>query len=121
MLAPLGCFLLIMVITCTMILLICWVRDTYGRDVETGRFLPADWEFPIHAFARFSVRANARRSALRFPAPKLPEKGGIRGRHDLDAAYRAPTEWRLQGAVRQSRRFYRLPDFGGGRGCGPRP
>jgi hypothetical protein len=67
MLAPLGFFALIMLSTCTMILLICWAYDTDRAKIEAGRSQPADLEFAVHS--------HARRSHSRFPAPRLPERG----------------------------------------------
>jgi hypothetical protein len=34
MLAPLAVFLVIMLITCTLTLLICWAHDTHGAEIE---------------------------------------------------------------------------------------
>jgi hypothetical protein len=45
MLAPLGFFLLNMVITCTTVLLICWAHDTNRAKIEAGQSRPADLEF----------------------------------------------------------------------------
>ena len=45
MLAPLGFSLLNMLITCAIILLICWAHDTHGAAMEAGRSRPADSEF----------------------------------------------------------------------------
>jgi hypothetical protein len=45
MLAPLGFYLLIMLIACKMILLICWAYDTARAEIEAGRSRPADSEF----------------------------------------------------------------------------
>ena len=48
MLAPLAVFLAIMVITCTVILLICWVCDNDGTERETEPSRPAVLEVPVH-------------------------------------------------------------------------
>jgi hypothetical protein len=45
MLAPLGFYALSMVVTCAVILLACWVHDTYRAAIEAGRSRPADLEF----------------------------------------------------------------------------
>jgi hypothetical protein len=45
MLATLGFSLLNMLITCTMVLLICWVFDTDRADIEADRSRPADLAF----------------------------------------------------------------------------
>jgi hypothetical protein len=47
MLAPLGFFLLYMVIVLSMVLLICWAYDTDRAGVEAGRTRPADSEFGL--------------------------------------------------------------------------
>jgi hypothetical protein len=44
MLAPLGFFLLNMVITCTMVLMICWAHDTSSAQIEASRSRPVDLE-----------------------------------------------------------------------------
>ena len=45
MLAPLGFYLLALVIACTMFLLVCWAFDTAEAETETGRPRPADSGF----------------------------------------------------------------------------
>jgi hypothetical protein len=45
MLAPLGFFLLNMVITCTMVLLICWAHDNNTAKIEPRQSRPADLGF----------------------------------------------------------------------------
>jgi hypothetical protein len=47
MLVPLGFYLLIMLIACTMILLICWAYDTASAAIEAGRSRPEDSEFVL--------------------------------------------------------------------------
>jgi hypothetical protein len=51
MLAPLGFFLLNMVITCTMVLLICWAQDTNRAEIEPRQSHPADLEFARHSIS----------------------------------------------------------------------
>ena len=43
--APLGFAMLSMLVACTLILLICWVHDTYRAAIEAGRSRPVDLEF----------------------------------------------------------------------------
>ncbi len=45
MLATLGFSLLNMLITCTIVLLICWVYDTEKAEIEADRSCPADLAF----------------------------------------------------------------------------
>jgi hypothetical protein len=47
MLAPLGFYLLMTLIECTMILLLCWAYDTARAEIEAGRSRPADSEFVL--------------------------------------------------------------------------
>jgi hypothetical protein len=46
MLAPLAVFLLILLITCTLALLICWAYDHDGAEIDAGPSRPAILEFP---------------------------------------------------------------------------
>ena len=52
MLEPLGLFLTILLIACTVTLLICWVYDTHRAKVEAGRSRQAVLEFPVHHHKR---------------------------------------------------------------------
>jgi hypothetical protein len=72
MLAPLGFFLLNMLAACTLFLLIAWVLDADRTASPPERLGPVILEFP--------ARPHRRRSHLRLPAPRLPERRGVRGR-----------------------------------------
>jgi hypothetical protein len=113
MLVPLGLYLLIMLITCTMILLICWAYDTERAEIEAGRSDPADLEFP--------VRPNARRSHIRFPAPRLPERGrrSLLLRPRLNSSNGRPMACSMAGGV--ASRFHLVPDLEDGHRRHPRP
>jgi hypothetical protein len=51
MLAPLGFFLLYMLIALSMVLLLCWAYDTDRAEVEAGRSRLADSEFGLDPIA----------------------------------------------------------------------
>ncbi len=48
MLAPLAIFLATLLVTCTLVLVICWVFENDGVEGETGPSRPAVLEFPVH-------------------------------------------------------------------------
>ena len=52
MLAHLAVFLLIMLITCTLTLLICWAYDNDGVEIDAGRARPAVLAFPDRSHKR---------------------------------------------------------------------
>jgi hypothetical protein len=66
MLAPLGFYLLMMLIACTTILVICWVDDTIRAETKAGRSRPANFGSPVHH--------HGRKSHVRISAPVVREK-----------------------------------------------
>jgi hypothetical protein len=52
MLAPLGLYLVIMLITCTMSLLICWAYDNDSAEIRATRSRPADPESVFDSILR---------------------------------------------------------------------
>jgi hypothetical protein len=103
MLTPLGFYLSIMVFTCALILLISWVYDTYGAAIVSGRSRPADLEFPI--------RTHTRRFDDTRPAPRRPERLGVRGRLDGGLSPRTTAQWRLERGTRVASLFEERPDL----------
>ncbi len=59
MLAHLAVFLLILLITCSVTLLICWAYDNDGSEIEAGPSRPAVLEFPVHRHKRRFPRVCA--------------------------------------------------------------
>src|SRR5271167_3811062 len=75
MLAPLGFYALSMVITCTIILLGCWVHDTYRAAIEAGRSRPADLEFAGSSSRKpISYQIGRHFRQARRPLAKIPAK-----------------------------------------------
>jgi hypothetical protein len=70
MLAPMAVFLLVLLITCTIALLICWAYDNDGVENEAARPRPVVLKFPVH---------RHRNRLPRF-GPTLPYPPGGRGR-----------------------------------------
>ena len=103
MLAPLGFYMLIMVIACTTILLLSWARDTYTAETEADLSRSADLKFPVHP--------RARRFDVTFSATRLPERGGVRGRLFRGSTARKAAQRRLERGTRLASRFYELPDL----------
>ena len=67
MLAPLGVYLLTMLIACTLALLICWAYDAYTAEIETPQAIPVVLRFPVYS--------RQRRLHFRRPAPRLLNLG----------------------------------------------
>jgi hypothetical protein len=102
MLAPLGLYLLAMLIMCAMVLLICWAYDSYRAEIEAGPSRRGDLKFP--------AQPHARKFNVAFPAPRLPEQGGISGRLDRGSTPRTPARWRLERGAGVVSRFRVLPN-----------
>src|ERR1700677_679057 len=60
MLASLAIFLAAMLITCTLILLISWVCDHSGTEIEVGPSRPAVAELPVDHLKKRFPRVSAR-------------------------------------------------------------
>ena len=65
MLTPLAINMLIMLITCALILLICWVFDTDRAEIEAGHSHPAP-ETATKSASAYRVGRAARREAHEF-------------------------------------------------------
>jgi hypothetical protein len=65
MLAPLGVYLLTMLIACTLALLICWACDAHTAEIDNLRSLPV--------VLKFTVYSRRRSPHFRRPAPRLLE------------------------------------------------
>jgi hypothetical protein len=86
MLAPLGFYLVIILIACTTILLLCWVYDTARAEVEARRSRPADSKFVFDSTPFAGTRASsAASSRIRFEAA-TPTRGRRRLRKSLPPA-----------------------------------
>jgi hypothetical protein len=96
MLAHLALYLTIMLSGCTMMLLICWVHDTVGAEIEARRSRPAVLEF--------HVDHHAIRSHLRFRLPTLsgPRRRALPQRESVRELGVAPKP------MRRNRRGLRL-------------
>jgi hypothetical protein len=103
MLTPLEFYLSIMVLTCTLDLLISWVYNTYVAVIVAGRSRPADLKFEIHI--------HARRFDDTGPAPRRPERLGVRGRLDRGLTPRTTARWRIERGTRVANRFHELRDL----------
>jgi hypothetical protein len=80
MLAPLGFYLLIILIASTLILQIRWAHDTDRAEIEAGWPRLANFEFPVHRHTRtFHVQLPAQRLSDRGRGPRRRD-GCHRGR-----------------------------------------
>jgi hypothetical protein len=76
MLAPLGFFLLMMLITFALILLACWARDTYEARVQAAQSLPPHLQIFLDTISRYGMEECD-------PAPPFGSLDHRAGRPDL--------------------------------------
>ena len=74
MLVHLAVFLLIMLITCTLTLLICWAYDNDGVEIDAGRARPAVLAFPDRSHNRRFPPVGAPLTQPPFPRARLTIK-----------------------------------------------
>ena len=88
MLAPMGIYLTLTLIACSMILVLCWANDTRNEALETARIHPSVLQFGSHH--------QARRSHVRPSASKLAARDGHRGWQHRGSFPRTAACWRTR-------------------------